>query len=335
MKLPYRRQFLHPRALPAMSRIAWLRSRQLSVLSIALSVLPICGEAATHTVNCDAGEKIQQRLAAVKPGDEIKVSGNCTEGVRIEAEVMRVVLDGQGKATIQMPTATTAFPPAFPIYIRGKEITIKGFTIIGGFDGIHLSGAAAGASAIIQDNLIFRTGRFGIHLDVGSSAQIANNRIEEVGLDGIDVTEHSVVRIGFLLPVLPQTGPNVIRSSGRDGISISRGSSAWIIGNSITGNKGSGINIARNAQADILANSINGNGGDAITAAYSSGINFSSEGTPRREGPNKTDPQEKNVGVGIRCTVGGHVAGPLGTLSGMKGAKQFDNTCVDKLLLPN
>jgi nitrous oxidase accessory protein NosD len=172
------------------------------------------GEAATLTVNCDAGETIQQRLAVVKPGDEVKVSGTCNENVRVEAEIVRITLDGQGKATIQLPSATTAFSAGFPIYIRGKEITIKGFTIIGGFDGIHLSGAAGGASAIIQNNSIVRTGRFGIHLDVGSSAQIANNRVEEVGLDGIDVTEHSVVRIGFLLPVLPELGPNIIRNSG-------------------------------------------------------------------------------------------------------------------------
>ena len=146
--------------------------------------------------------------------------------------------------------------------------------------------------------------------------------------------EYSVARIGFLVPAFPQLGPNIIKNAGGAGIAISRGSSAWIIGNTIAGNKGSGIVITRNAQADILANSINGNDGDAITATYSSGINFSSEGTPRREGPNNTDPQEKNAGVGVRCMVGGHIAGPLGTLTGMKGAKEFDSTCIDKVLLP-
>jgi parallel beta-helix repeat protein len=66
-------------------------------------------------------------------------------------------------------------------------------------------------------------------------------------------------------------------------VGVTRGSTAWIIGNIITGSKGSGILISRNAQADILANTISGNGGDAITASYGAGINFTSEGTPRRE----------------------------------------------------
>jgi nitrous oxidase accessory protein NosD len=294
-------------------------------------MVPLCGEAATLNVNCDAGEKIQQKIAVAKPGDEIIVSGTCNENDRvlIPSEIVRLTLNGQGKATIQVSGTT-----GFPIYIRGKEITIKGFTLVGGLDGVHLSGAAAGASAIIDNNIIRRTARFGIHIDSGSVAQIANNRIEDVGAAAIDVIEHSVARIGFLIPAQPPLGPNIIRNAGSEGIAISRGSSAWIVGNTITGNKGSGILITRNAQADILANSINANGGNAITVTYSSGINFSSEGTPRREGPNKTDPQEKNAGFGVSCMVGGHVAGPLGTLAGMKGAKEFDNTCVDKVGLP-
>ncbi len=308
--------------------------RQLSIILVVLSMVPLCSEAATITVDCDAGEKIQQTLGTVRPGDEIMVSGTCNEAVFIVSEIMRVTLNGQGKAKIQAPGGERAAPPTFPIFIRGKEITVKGFTISGGFDGIHLSGVAAGASAIIDNNLIRRTGRFGIHLDSGSVGHIANNRIEDVGAAGIDVTENSVARIGFLIPAFPQLGPNVIQNAGSDGIAISRGSSAWIVGNTISGNKGSGISVTRNSQADVLANFINDNSADAITATYTSAINFSSEGTSRREGPNNTDPQQKNAGVGIRCLVGGHVAGPLGTLTGLKGAKEFDGTCVDKVLLP-
>ena len=318
MKLPHRRQFLH-----------------LAAGAAALSMVPLCAEAATLTVDCDAGEKIQEKLTVARPGDEIMVSGTCNENVQIYSEIVRITLNGQGKATVQVPSMMPGTPPAFPIFIRGKEITVKGFTFIGGLDGVHLSGAAAGASAIIENNFIRRTARFGIHIDSGSVAQIANNRIEEVGAAGIDIIEHSVARIGFLVPAQPALGPNIIRNAGAEGIAVSRASSAWIIGNTVTGSKASGILISRNSQADILANAINGNGGDAVTAAYSSGINFTSDGTPRREGPNKTDPQEKNGGFGVRCMVGGHVAGPLGTLIGMKGVKDFDNTCIDKMLLPN
>jgi parallel beta-helix repeat protein len=262
------------------------------------------------------------------------VTGTCKESVIIPSEIVRITLNGQGKATIEPPGTRPGGPPIISIFIRGKEITVSGFTIIGGFDGVHLSGAAAGASAIIDSNSIRGPARFGIHLDNGSVAQIANNHIEGAGAAGIDIIEHSVARIGFLIPALPPLGPNVIRSAGAEGIAVTRGSTAWIIGNTIAENKDNGILISRNAQADILANTISGNGGDAITASYGAGINFASEGTPRREGPNNTDTQAKNAGVGLRCTVGGYVAGPLGTLAGAKGAKEIDSTCADSLSLP-
>ena len=33
----------------------------------------------------------------------------------------------------------------------------------------------------------------------------------------------------------------------------------------------------------------------------------------------------------MRCSVGGYVDGPLGTLAGSQGVKEFDGGCVDRL----
>lgn len=76
---------------------------------------------ATLTVDCDAGEKIQQKIALAKPGDTVLVSGTCRENLAISSEVVRITLDGQGKAVIQAPGTT-----ADAIFIRGKDITVKG-----------------------------------------------------------------------------------------------------------------------------------------------------------------------------------------------------------------
>jgi hypothetical protein len=92
--------------------------------------------------------------------------------------------------------------------------------------------------------------------------------------------------------------------------------------------------VNRNSQADVVANIINGNGGDGITASHNSGVNLRSEGTPLREDPNETDPTAKNAGFGIKCSIGGYAEGPLGTLTGTQGAKEFDNSCVDRVTLP-
>ena len=85
--------------------------------------------------------------------------------------------------------------------------------------------------------------------------------------------------------------------------------------------------VHRNAQADVMANVINANGGDAITASFNAGVNLKSE--PRRDGPNQT--AQANGGAGIKCMVGGYVDGPLGTLAGTRDAKDFDNSCVDRV----
>ena len=144
----------------------------------------------THTVDCNAGEKIQDKIAMAKPGDTILVSGACSENVAILSETVRITLDGQGKTMIEAPPKGDGF------FIRGREITVKGFTITGGRDGIHLSGVAAGASANIVENTIRKTSRHGIHLDHSSVGRIAGNTIEDVHACGIDIAEAAVARVG-------------------------------------------------------------------------------------------------------------------------------------------
>ncbi len=280
--------------------------------------------AQVHKVDCDAGEKIQDRIAVARPGDTILVRGNCSENVVILSEVVRITLDGQGKTVIQAP------PKGDSIFIRGKDITVKGFTLTGGRDGIHLSGTAAGASANIEGNTIRNTGRHGIHLDHGSVGRIAGNTIEDVPAFGIDVAEGSVARIGYVLPPMGRS-PNTIRNAGQHGIAVTRGSSARIVGNTIENNKGSGVFVNRNSQADIFGNSISGNAGNGITASHNAGVNLSNEDKLFELGPNQTHAGSKNAGVGLSGSVGGYADGPMGTLDGIRRAKEIDGGCVDRL----
>ena len=276
----------------------------------------------THTVDCNAGEKIQDKIAIAKPGDTILVSGNCGENVAVPAEVVLVTLDGQGKTVITAPPKGDGF------FVRGREITIKGFTITGGRDGIHLSGSASGASANVVNNTIRKTGRHGIHLDHTSVGRIAGNTIEDAHACGVDVAEMSVARIGYLLRPMGH-GPNTIRGCGEHGISVNRQSSARIVGNAIENNKKSGVLVTRNSQADVFGNSISGNGGNGITASHMAGVNMTNEDKLFDLGPNQTG--AKNAGFGLSGSVGGYVDGPFGTLAGAKGAKEIDGSCIDRL----
>ena len=302
------------------------KTTSLVTVTAAIAVL-LCSPAssATLTVDCDAGNTIASVYATIKPGDNVLVSGLCKEQVNIPPEVTRVTFDGQKKTTIQHPGGQQASPHAF--YNRGKEITIKNFTVTGGQDGIHLSGPA---SAVIDGNLVTKNSGRGIHIDKGSIARILNTTVEQSGGIGIDVTGASYAYIGVFIPRVPALAPNTIRNNGGPGINIERTSGAWIVGNTISGNKDSGITVHRNAQADVIANTINGNGGDAITVTYNSGVNFDSE--PRKDGPNKTT--QNNAGAGIKCAIGGYVDGPLGTLAGAKSVKDIDKSCVDRTAAP-
>ncbi len=277
-----------------------------------------------HTVDCNAGELIQDRIAIAQPGDTILASGNSNENLSIPSETVRVTLDGQGRTVIAAPAQGDGF------IIRGREIMVKGFTITGGRDGVHLSGVAAGASAMIVENTIRKTGRHGIHLDHSSVGRIAGNTIEDVRACGIDIAEGSVARVGYLLrPLGP--GPNFIRGCGEHGIAVTRGSSARIVGNRIENSKGSGILVTRQSQADVIGNAISGSGADGITASYNGGVNLDNDDKIFDLGPNRTDPSAKNGGAGLSGAVGGYAAGPLGTLTGSKGAKEMDGSCVDRL----
>ena len=282
----------------------------------------LSANAATVSVDCDAGNTVMAALGNVRPGDTVQVSGTCNEQVSFAPEMVRITLDGQKKTTIQHPGKGA--PSPHTVFIRGKDITVKGVTVIGGLDGIHLAGPA---SAELDGNVVVKAARAGIHIDKGSVVRILNNTVQDSGVYGIDITGVSLAYIGVRIPRLPALSPNTIRNSGGAGINIERSSSAWIVGNTISNNKGSGIFIHRSSQADVMANVINANGGDGITASYSGGVNLKSE--PRNDGPNQT--AQENGGVAIRCTTGGYVDGPLGTLAGKQGAKAIEHGCVDRL----
>lgn len=304
---------------------------EISVLAAFCLLLSGPSAAATITIDCDAGGSIGKAIGGLNPGDTLLVSGTCKENVSIAPDVVGITLDGQGKATIQHPGAgSSSGPAAHAMYIRGRSITITGFTVRGGNgDGIHLSGPA---HAVIDGNIVMENKGRGIHMDKGTIAQIVNNTVRNNGTIGINVNELSYARIGFLIPPDEKPGPNVIQNNGGDGIYVGRGSSAWIVGNTMRGNAGNGVAVDRSSHADVVGNTIAGNRGDGIAATHNSGVNLVSERTPRREGANQTDPAEKNGGVGVRCSIGGYIAGPIGTLTGTRGPKDIDSTCVDRLL---
>jgi nitrous oxidase accessory protein NosD len=281
------------------------------------------------TVNCDAGDSISAVLDRVGPGDRIVVSGTCRESVFIKPHMTLITLLGQGTATIAGPPpaeSSGARPDTFAIFSMGQRIRIEGFTITGGFNGIHLSGPA---TAEIANNVIRGSEAGAIHIDKGAIALIYGNIIESNKLCGINVIENSYARIGFPFPTQSHFEPNLIRNNEGDGIVVRRRSSVWVMGNEITNNTGAGVLVDGGSQADVVANDISGNGRDGITVSRMSGVSFHSTGNERPESGNKSS--APNIGFGVRCDIGGYVEGELGSLSGSEGAHADDGSAIVRL----
>lgn len=79
--------------------------------------------------------------------------------------------------------------------------------------------------------------------------------------------------------------------------------------------------VERGSHAEIAGNVIEGNAGGGIEVTRGSGVDLKI-GAATVTMPNNTAANRKNGGYGMHCSLGGYVAGPLGTLDGVKGAKE-------------
>lgn len=290
---------------------------------VSLSLLVAIAEATTKKVTCNPKKSLNSTIAKLKPGDTLLVSGTCNENVVVGSELSRITLDGQGTAIINGPDAT-----ANTIVIRGRNITIKGFTITGGSRGIQVN---RGAEATIDGNTIESTGGQGVQLFNGSTGRILNNTIQNNPDHGIFVVGTSVADIGITAAGQTVPDTNTIQNNGGDGIQVSRGSSARIMGNTISNNTGSGILVDSNSVADTASNTINGNGDSGILVRRNSSVRLGRDnGTTPTTAPNSTT--ANNTGNGVNCRINGSVDGQVGTLNGTVAAVDIAGGCTDSTI---
>jgi parallel beta-helix repeat protein len=291
-------------------------------MAVALSLTnsPQVG-AATVNVDCNAGNAVGAILSGLKSKDVVLVQGTCQENVLLPPDLQSVTFDGRGKATIK---AVDAGQPA--IQILGREITIKGFTVIGGSFGIAIN---RGATAIIDTNTIQNAAITGLEISQNSFGRIVNNTIHHSGRHGIYVLGSASAHIGVLSTGDAVAQPNIIRDNAVDGIQVLRSSTARIIGNTLSGNQGNGLTVQQASHADVAGNVFNGNGQNGIRVFGNSGVNLADSAMRLFEQPNTTT--APNGLFGIRCEMGAYVEGPLGSLSGRKGVKDTaDTSCIDR-----
>jgi len=260
------------------------------------------------------------------------VSGTCIENVVIDEEKERITVDGQGSATVNGPDPTFA-----TVSVRGRAITIKGFTITGGENGVNIM---RGGTAIIDGNTIQSTGRVGINVFSHSFARIVGNTIQNNPAGGIIISENSFARIGFLQGDDTLAVLNTIQTNGGVGIGVFRSSGATIVEYTISNNSSDGVIVTGVSHADISKNTIDSNGRHGINVGENSGVNLGQDsGTGIFEAPNDTTVGSGNgtagggLDFGINCFINSYANGRLGTLNGIDGAKGgFGGSCIDSLI---
>lgn len=237
----------------------------------------------------------------------------------------QITLDGGGQATIHGPDAAID-----TMSVAGRDITIKGFTITGGLDGINVN---RGGSSTIDGNTMQGTGRFGIGVNQMGFAVIVNNTIQDNPDAGISVAGNSFAFIGIREAGETVASPNVVHNNGQ-GIDVGRSAVARIVGNDISNNTRNGVRVQRGSQSDISDNTSNGNGQNGIHVVGSSSANLGANtGDTILTRPNFTTIPD--VLFGIRCEVGGSTDGRLGTLNGGSGAQSYSEGCIGSLMAPN
>jgi len=300
---------------------------KLMILAVLL-LFPRLAVADVH-VRCEAGS-LQRAIDVSRPGSTILVSGACNENVTIPADKARVTIDGGGTATIN-----GVDPDLAVISIQGRDITIRGFVITGGDDGIEV---ARGGSATIDGNVVFNTANFGISLVHDASATIVNNMVHDNANAGIAVSSNSSAWIGFVSFRDAAPSANLITNNGRqlggNGIVARRGSNTVIAGNTISNNTGNGIRISESSYARVVGNTVDANHQNGILVEQGSGLVASPAPPPGQPetwftAPNSTT--TNNLGFGVRCQVGGYTDGRLGTLNGATGPESYSEGCIDSL----
>jgi hypothetical protein len=208
---------------------------QLHALVLLLA-LPAAAHAGNiHRVSCDGHHSIGKALGQLKPGDTLFVRGVCVENLLIPEEVLNVVLDGGGHAQLK-----PLDPNVNTVDIRGRGVTLKGFTVTGGDRAIALQN--------------------------GGAAILSGNIIEGALTFGVQVSRNTFVRI---------LG-NTIRNNGTDGINVRLGSGADIFDNIITGNR-DGVNVDSTGAADVSGNHIFANTRDGVRLRDNSHVRFSED----------------------------------------------------------
>jgi Right handed beta helix region len=240
------------------------------VLLVAIVAASHYALAANLTVNCDRKEKIQKAvklLAATNPQgpNTITVLGRCKGNFVIRGMDHLTLITKTGASITDRSGGTLSV-----VDIEDSQrVTLQGFTINGGAQGILCSTASL---CYLTGNTIQGPGGFGINVIKGSRAFLESNVIEDWGrgafIDsgGQVFSSNDVFQSngGSALVILAAAYFESLNSKfDNNGVGIDAGGTLTLRGGTISGNSSDGIRLL-SGKAVFLGPTITGNGGVGV-----------------------------------------------------------------------
>jgi hypothetical protein len=226
--------------------------------------------AATYNVNCDKHEHIGKALrvfASAHPHgpNTINVTGVCRGNFVIQSMDRLTLMTKNGASLTDRSGGTL---PVVDIE-DSQKVTLQGFTINGGAQGILCSTASL---CYLTDNTIQGPGHFGINVIKGSRAFLESNVIQDwdrgafLDSGGQVFSSDDVFQSngGSALVILAAAYFESLNSKfDNNGVGIDAGGTLTLRGGTISGNSSDGIRLL-SGKAVFLGPTITGNGGVGV-----------------------------------------------------------------------
>jgi len=229
-------------------------------------------QAANLTVNCDKHEsihKVLHLLAKTNPQgpNTITISGNCKANFVIQSMDRLTLITKTGASITDRSNGTLAVVDIED----SRSVTVQGFTINGGAQGILCSTASV---CYLTGNTIQGPGHFGVNVLRGSRAFLESNVIQNWGRGAFIDRSAEVFSSndvfqgngGSAIVVLNRSYFESLNSSlDNNGVGIEAGGSGVFLGGgTISGNSSDGIRVLAASEAIFSGPTITANGGVGV-----------------------------------------------------------------------
>lgn len=238
-------------------------------LLVAMGAASRCAQATNLTVNCDRHESLHKALRLLATSNpqgpnKITVLGSCKGNFVIKSMDRLTLITRNGASITDRSNGSLAVLDIE----NSQRVTLQGFTINGGAQGILCSTASL---CYLTGNTIQGPGHFGINVIKGSRAFLESNVIEDWDRGAFIDTGAQVFSSNDVfqsngasaLVVLAAYFESLNSKFDNNGVGIDAGGTLTLNGGTISGNSSDGIRLL-SGKAVFLGPTITGNGGVGV-----------------------------------------------------------------------